>query len=150
MIRRTAGLALGLLCVSSCLMAASLPGFSAQDLVNMDRISDPQPSPDGESIAFVRRQTDMEADKGRTDIWMIDATGANLRRVTKHEASDSSPRWSADGRNIYFLSSRSDSSQVWQVRADGEDLKQVTDLPLDVSGFVLSPDGASLALALDV
>ena len=150
MIRRTAGLALGLLCVSSCLMAASPPGFSAQDLVTMDRISDPQPSPDGESIAFVRRQTDMEADRGRTDIWMIDATGDNLRRVTKHEASDSSPRWSADGRSLYFLSSRSDSSQVWQVRADGADLKQVTDLPLDVSGFVLSPDGASLALALDV
>jgi len=150
MIRRTAGLALGLLCVSSGLMAASLAGFSAQDLVTMDRISDPQPSPDGESIAFVRRQTDLEADRGRTDIWMIDATGANLRRVTKHEASDSSPRWSADGRHLYFLSSRSDSSQVWQVRAGGGDLKQVTDLPLDVSGFVLSPDGASVALALDV
>ena len=68
MIRRTFCLALGLVWVGSCLMAVPLPGFSAQDLVRMDRLSDPQPSPDGESIAFVRRQTDIAADKGRTDI----------------------------------------------------------------------------------
>ena len=150
MIRRISCLALGVLWVGSCLMAAPLPGFSARDLVRMDRISDPQPSPDGESIAFVRRQTDMEADKGRTDIWVIDITGDNLRQLTEHEASDSSPRWSADGASLYFLSSRSGSSQVWQVGADGKDLNQATDVPLEVSGFVLSPDGTSLALALEV
>jgi dipeptidyl aminopeptidase/acylaminoacyl peptidase len=131
-------------------MAVPLPGFSAQDLVRMDRLSDPQPSPDGESIAFVRRQTDIAADKGRTDIWVIASTGDELRHLTEHEASDSSPRWSADGGSLHFLSSRSGSSQVWRVGADGEGLNQVTDLPLDVSGFVLSPDGTSLALALDV
>ncbi|MGB5477508.1 MAG: S9 family peptidase [Thermoanaerobaculia bacterium] len=131
-------------------MAEPLPGFSVQDLVRMDRLSDPQPSPDGESIAFVRRQTDMEADKGRTDIWVIDSTGENLRQVTDREASDSGPRWSADGGSLYFISSRSGSSQVWRVGADGENLNQVTDLPLDISGFVLSPDGTNLVLAMDV
>ena len=150
MIRRTFCLALGLVWVGSCLMAVPLPGFSAQDLVRMDRLSDPRPSPDGRSIAFVRRQTDIEADKGRTHIWVIDRTGDHLRKLTEHEASDSSPRWSADGSSLYFLSSRSGSSQVWRVGADGKDLKQVTEVPLDVSGFVLSPDGTSLALALDV
>ncbi|MGB5293395.1 MAG: S9 family peptidase, partial [Thermoanaerobaculia bacterium] len=150
MIRRTTCLALGLLWVSSCLMAEPLPAFSVQDLVRMDRLSDPQPSPDGESIAFVRRQTDMEADKGRTDIWVIDSTGENLRQVTDREASDSGPRWSADGGSLYFISSRSGSSQVWRVGADGENLNQITDLPLDISGFVLSPDGTNLVLAMDV
>jgi len=150
MIRRTFCLALGLVWVGSCLMAVPLPGFSAQDLVRMDRLSDPRPSPDGRSIAFVRRQTDIEADKGRTHIWVIDRTGDHLRKLTEHEASDSSPRWSADGSSLYFLSSRSGSSQVWRVGADGKDLNQVTEVPLDVSGFVLSPDGTSLALALDV
>ena len=150
MIRRTTCLALALLWVGSHLMAAALPGFSAHELVRMDRISDPQPSPDGSSIAFVRRQTDIEADKGRTDIWLVDRLGDNLRRLTDHEASDSGPRWAADGNSLYFLSSRSGSSQVWRIGSDGEGAKQITDLPLDVNGFVLSPDGASLALALDV
>ncbi len=150
MIRHTTCLALGLLWVTSCLMAEPLPGFSVQDLVRMDRVSDPQPSPDGESIAFVRRQTEMEADKGRTDIWVIDSTGENLRQVTDREASDSGPRWSADGGSLYFLSSRSGSSQVWRVGADGENLTQITDLPLDINGFLLSPDGTNLVLAMDV
>ena len=150
MIRRTTCLALALLWVGSGLIAAKPRGFTAEDLVRMDRISDPQPSPDGSSIAFVRRQTDIEADQGRTDIWLVDNRGADLRRLTDHEASDSSPRWSLDGHNLYFLSSRSDSSQVWRVGSNGEDLKQITDLPLEVNGFVLSPDGTSLALALDV
>ncbi len=150
MIRHTTCLALGLLWVTSCLMAEPLPGFSVQDLVRMDRLSDPQPSPDGESIAFVRRQTEMEADKGRTDIWVIDSTGENLRQVTDREASDSGPRWSADGGSLYFLSSRSGSSQVWRVGADGENLTQITDLPLDINGFLLSPDGTNLVLAMDV
>jgi len=150
MFRWTTCLALGLLWVSSCLMAEPLPGFSVQDLVRMDRLSDPQPSPEGATIAFVRRHTDIEADKGRTDIWVIDSTGGNLRQLTKDEASDSSPRWTADGGSLYFLSSRSGSSQVWRVGADGENLNQITDLPLDISGFVLSPDGTNLVLAMDV
>ena len=100
MIRRTFCLALGLVWAGSCLMAVPLPGFSAQDLVRMDRLSDPRPSPDGRSIAFVRRQTDIEADKGRTHIWVIDRTGDNLRQLTEHDASDSSPRWSADGSSL--------------------------------------------------
>ena len=148
--RRIIHLALALLWVGSSLIAATLPGFSVQELVRMDRISDPQPSPDATTIAFVRRQTDIEADKGRTDIWLTDIDGENLRPVAEHEASDSSPRWSADGESLYFLSSRAGSSQVWRAGADGGEPQQITDLPLDVSGFLLSPDGASLALALDV
>ncbi len=116
----------------------------------MDRLSDPQPSPDGRTVAFVRRQTDMEDDKGRTDVWSIDIDGGNLRRLTEDEAADSSPRWSADGGSLYFLSSRSGSSQVWRVGVGGGAVSQVTDLPLDVGGFVLSPDSTHLALALEV
>ena len=46
------------------------------DLVTMDRLSDPQPSPDGRAIAFVRRVTDMDADKGRTDLWLVNLDGS--------------------------------------------------------------------------
>ena len=90
------------LIVTMVLLFAALPvmadrprPFSARDLVAMERISDPQVAPGGDEIVFVRRTTDFEADKGRTDIWMVGVDGSGLRQLTKDEAGYSSPRWSA-------------------------------------------------------
>ncbi len=124
--------------------------FSVHDMWAMDRISDAQGSPDGKRIAFSLRVTDLEANKGRTDLWLVGADGAGLRRLTTHPAGSNSPRWAPDDRTIYFLSSRSDSSQVWKIAADGGEAEQVTRLPLDVGAFALSPDGRHLAVSLEV
>ena len=124
--------------------------FDVQDLVTMARLSDPQVSPDGRSVAYVLRTTDLESDKGRTDLWMVPVAGGEPRRLTTDPAADSSPRWSPDGTWLYFLSSRSGSPQVWRLPLAGGEAAQVTDLPLDVGGFVLSPDGSRLAVSLDV
>lgn len=131
---------------------ATADGFDVHDLVTLNRISSPTPSPDGTWIAYVVRETDLEADRGRTDIHLIRPDGADRRRVTTHEASDSSPLWSPDGRHLYFLSSRSDSSQVWRIAvgADGAEPVQVTDLSVGVSNLVLSPDGTRMAFSADV
>ncbi|MCK5172499.1 MAG: PD40 domain-containing protein, partial [Planctomycetes bacterium] len=106
--------------------------FSVHDMVAMDRISDAQVSPDGGLIVFVLRKTDLEENKGRTDLWLVGTDGSDLRRLTSHPEGDSNPRWSPDGRYVYFVSSRSDSSQVWRIRVDGGEAEQVTDEPLDV------------------
>jgi dipeptidyl aminopeptidase/acylaminoacyl peptidase len=124
--------------------------FSAHDLVAMERISDPQVAPGGDEIAFVRRTTDFEADRGRTDIWLVGVDGSGLRQLTTHEAGDSSPRWSADGREVFFLSSRSGSSQVWRIPPDGGAAAQVTNLPLDVGSLTVAPDGKRLAISMEV
>ncbi|MDA8016831.1 MAG: S9 family peptidase [Thermoanaerobaculia bacterium] len=131
--------------------ATSTRGLTADDLVRMKRLSDPQPSPDGGWIVYVLRTTDMEADRGRTDLWLVDTAGeVEPRQLTTHPASDSTPRWAPDGGSIYFLSSRGGSSQVWRLPTTGGEAVQTTDLPLDVSGFSLSPDGKHLALSVDV
>ena len=124
--------------------------FTVHDLLAMDRVGDAQASPDGKQVAMAIRVTDMEANKGRPDIWVINADGTGFRRLTNHPAGSSSPRWSPDGQAIYFLSSRSESSQVWKIAVDGGEAEQVTDLPLDVGCFVLSPNGKHLAVALEV
>ncbi len=124
--------------------------FTARDLVTMERLSDPQPSPDGSTIAFVRRSTDMEADKGRTDLWLVGADGSAMRRLTEDPASDSSPRWSTDGRHLYFLSSRSGSSQIWRLDPAQGEPEQVSNLPLDVANLIVGPRGAQLAFTLEV
>ncbi len=124
--------------------------FSIHDMLAMKRISDPQASPDGKTIVFVVRTTDLEANKGRTDLWLVGTDGTGLRRLTSHPTSESNPRWSSNGKLVYFLSTRSDSSQVWQIAVDGGEAEQVTRLPLDVSAFAVSPDGFMLAVAMDV
>ncbi len=124
--------------------------FGARDLVTMERLSDPRPSPDGRWIAFVLRTTDLEADKGRTDLWLIGADGVGLRRLTEAPEADSEPRWSPDGKHLYFLSGRSGSSQIWRLELQGGGVEQVTDLPLDVANLVVGPKGALVAFTAEV
>src|ERR1700739_889052 len=68
--------------------------FDAKDLVMMDRVNDPQLSPDGNSAAFSVRETDYAANKGVTSIWMLDLSHADAQ--PQKLAQGNSPRWSAD------------------------------------------------------
>jgi len=148
--RRPALLFALLVCATALAVAAEPHPFSVQDLIAMDRISDPQVSPDGRRIAFVVSALDLPANKRRADLYLVNADGSGMRRLTSHEAADNSPRWSPDGRSLYFLSTRSGSSQIWRLSLDGGEATAVTKLPLDVGAFLLSPDGAKLAVSLDV
>ncbi len=126
--------------------------FGVRDLLAMDRISSPAIAPDGSQVAFSLRETDLEGDRGRTDIWVQKLDGGDARRLTRHLAGDSSPVWSSDGKTLYFLSSRSGSNQVWSLdpTAESPTPTAVTELPLDVEAFQLSPDGKRLVVALSV
>ena len=129
--------------------AATHP-FSIDDMLAMERISGPCVSPDGRWIAFTLRKTDLEADKGRTDLWLVGADGKGLRRLTTHPESDSGPRWLGDSKTVLFISGRSDSSQVRRIRIDGGEAQQITDQPLDVSNLVVSGDGAYIGFTMEV
>src|SRR5438067_8924086 len=104
--------------------------FTVDDLVRLERITDPQLSPDGRQLAFVQRQTDMDANKGRTSLWLLDLAprSAAPRRLTGGKASDSSPRWSPDGRALYFISTRSGSGQVWRIATSGRSEEHTSEL----------------------
>jgi dipeptidyl aminopeptidase/acylaminoacyl peptidase len=131
---------------------ATQPPLTVEDLVRLKRVSDPQLSPDGRYVAFVLRETDIDANKGRTDIWLLDlhAKNAQPRRLTQNPANDSSPRWAPDGRSLYFLSTRSGRSQVWRLSFEGGESLQVTDYPLDVGSLKVSPSGNRIALSMQV
>ena len=132
--------------------AAEMKALSADDLVRMKRVSDPQISPDGHYLAYVLRETDMEANRGRTDIWLLDLTQKNAtpRRLTQNEANDTSPRWAPDSRTLYFLSTRTGQSQVWRLSLSGGESSRVTEYPLDVSTLKVSPTGDRIAITLEV
>jgi len=137
-------------CSAAVTLAASTHPFSVHDMVAMQRIGDPQLAPDGQRIVFTLRTTDLEADRGRTDLWLVDVDGTGLRRLTTHESGEGNPRWSADGKSVWFLSSRSGSSQVWRIPVDGGEAYEVTDLPLDATSLAVSPDGEKIAVSMEV
>src|SRR5258708_36499384 len=124
--------------------------FTVQDLVRLERISELCVSPDGKRIAYTLRTTEMQANKPRTGIWLLDTRkrGAQPVRLTDIAANAGSAEWSADGNRLYYLSNRSGSNQVWRVAARGDtsrgeaprdDAGQVTHLPLEVGSFRVAP-----------
>ena len=129
---------------------AETRGFTPADLATLARISEPELSPDGRRIVFTLRETDLAADRGRTDLWLQEADGGSPpHRLTSNEENDSAADWAPDGQGIYFLSSRSGSPQVWYLAIAGGEATQVTQLPLDVAGFRVSPRGDRLVVAIE-
>jgi dipeptidyl aminopeptidase/acylaminoacyl peptidase len=126
--------------------------FSVEDMLAMERLSDPQVSPDGRWVAYVVRTTDLEANRGRTDVELapLDGPASAIRRLTTHPDADHSPRWLADGKSLLFLSTRSGSSQVWRLAIGGGEATQVTDFPLDVENLQLFEDGERIAFTMEV
>jgi dipeptidyl aminopeptidase/acylaminoacyl peptidase len=122
--------------------------FSVHDLVRLDRVSDPRVSPDGRHVAYTLRSTDYDANKGVQQLWLLDLASGGTRALTG--TGGHSARWSADSRTLYFLSSRGGSSQVWRLDLGGGEAQAVTQLPLDVGAFALSPAGDRIAVAMDV
>jgi len=128
--------------------AAALKPFTAQDLVTLKRISDPRISPDGKSVMYAQRQTNMAANKGESALWLMDIDGKNARQITAFGAS--SGRFAQDGKAIYFLSGRSGSSQLWRLPLTGGEAQQASNLSLDIGSYVLAPDGKTVALSLAI
>ena len=127
-------------------------GFTVEDLVRLERVGSPALSPDATRVIYTVRSTNMEKNKGNTQLWMLDLRNAAAApvRLTQGEASNTDPEWSSSGDAVYFLSSRSGSSQVWRQPVAGGDALKVTDLPVDVDNFRLSPTGERIALGLGV
>jgi dipeptidyl aminopeptidase/acylaminoacyl peptidase len=123
--------------------------FDAQALWSMRRISSPAVSADGALIAFVVRDTDFEANRGSTDIWLVDRGGGGVRQLTRDPASDVSPVWAPDG-SLLFLSTRSGSSQVWRIDPRGGEAEPVTELGDGVSNLTVSPRGDRIAFTMEV
>ncbi|HWJ35438.1 MAG TPA: S9 family peptidase [Steroidobacteraceae bacterium] len=136
--------------------------FSVQDLVRLERISELAVSPDGKRVAYTSRTTDMDANKGRTAIWLLDTRKRNASavRITDSATNANSAAWSADGRYVYYLSNRGGSSQVWRStarRSDAQgsdaqsgDAQEITNLPLDVGSFRVSPRGTQILVSVEV
>jgi len=136
--------------VASVAPQAAGRAFTYTDMLNANRLSDPRVSPDGTKVVYAVRATEMEANRGVTSLFIQDLTGdAAPRRLAISDQGANTARWGPDGA-LYFLSGQSGTSQVWKTDATGATATQVTNLPLDVNAWRLSPDASKIAVSLAV
>ena len=90
--------------------AAQKRAFTLADLYNVKNVERPQFSPDRKRIAFVVGESFLEKGKTNADIYVMNADGSNIRRLTSDPATDNAPRWSPDGKSLLFVSNRKDGS----------------------------------------
>ncbi|MFZ5638099.1 MAG: prolyl oligopeptidase family serine peptidase [Pseudomonadota bacterium] len=127
-------------------------GLQPRDLATLDRYSSPTLSADGRLLVFAKRSVDFAANKGSSGLWienLVARDAAPPKRLTPEGWNVNSPAFSPDGKTVYFLSAKSGSQQLYAIPAAGGEPRQLTDLPLDVGVFKLSPDGKRVALGME-
>jgi dipeptidyl aminopeptidase/acylaminoacyl peptidase len=126
--------------------------FTAKDMASLDRLSDPRVSPDGRYVLYSVRTMDYPANKAAMSLWIADLkTKMAPRRLKISDGGASSGRWSADGKAIYFSSSRAGGTeQVFRTDVMGETATQVTSAPFDVQAFKVAPNGKTIVVGLAV
>jgi acylaminoacyl-peptidase len=137
-------------------LALSLPAFAAPpalqpaDLFQLQWASDPNISPDGRRIAYVRNHADIMADRYRQNLWLVDADGDNHQPLTTGSENHLQPRWSPDGTRLAYVGNQDGSAQLyvrWLENDREARLAQLTESP---AGLAWSPDGTRLAFTLFV
>ncbi|MEX0879104.1 MAG: S9 family peptidase [Thermoanaerobaculia bacterium] len=144
----------GIGCLAASVLAAQPADrpFSLDDLARLRTVSDPQISPDGARVAYVVASADLEKDRNDSDIWMTGWDGKETVRLTTSKDSESTPRWSPDGRYLAFLSDRGDEAeeeQLWLLPLGGGEAEKLTDVKGGVEDYDWSPDGKRLVLVVN-
>jgi dipeptidyl aminopeptidase/acylaminoacyl peptidase len=115
------------------------------DLFNLQSVSDPQISPDGRKIVYVRRFGDIATDKYYTNLWIVNFDGGDNRPLTTGNRNDSSPRWSPDGGRIVYVSDQDGKGQIYMRWMDTGQTARITNLQFGPSSLAWSPDGKTIA-----
>jgi dipeptidyl aminopeptidase/acylaminoacyl peptidase len=122
------------------------------DLLKFVWIADPQLSPDGSQVAFVRVVANEQKDDYETSVWLVPASGAEAPRPLTSGTRDITPRWAPDGRQLAFVRAierdgRAQPAQIYLLALDGGEARAITDVARGASAPAWSPDGKRIAFA---
>ena len=138
-----------LLCGSILLAGADAPAsWTPELMMQVKRVADVRPSPDGQRTLFTVAEAVMTADKSEYLTQIHLGEQGSSRPLTFAEKSSTSPRWSPDGKRIAFLSARGAKAQIWLLRLDGGEAEPLTEVKGVIEAFAWSPDGRSLAFTM--
>jgi acylaminoacyl-peptidase len=115
--------------------------LAIDDVFNLRLAVDPQISPDGKRVIYVRQFNDIMTDQRHANLWIVNSDGTENRPLTTGNYNDSSPRWSPDGSQIAYISNRDGSPQIYRRWLDSSQTAKLTSLTTPPAGIAWSPDG---------
>jgi dipeptidyl aminopeptidase/acylaminoacyl peptidase len=145
---RSAALSLVLVLVGTGLAHAQAPDrITVDHVIDMTRVASPEISPDGRQVLYAVSELDWSENKRETRLWIAGADGADARPFTSKEG-DGSAQWSPDGRWVSFLRADGDNGgegrQLWLIRTDGGEARQLTKHPTAVRSYEWARDGSRI------
>ena len=124
--------------------------FTGSDLFNLEVATDPQISPDGRTIAYVRKSNDIMTDRARSTIWMVDVTTGQQHPLVAGPGSYFSPRWSKDGTRLAYVAAEGGNPQLYVRWMSSGESARITGLPDSPDSIAWSPDGRRIAYSMFV
>src|SRR5947207_2381864 len=130
--------------------------FTFEDMMALKRISGPQVSPDGKWVLLSAVDVSLQENKKTPHLWLVPVTGGEARQLTSHAAGEDRGRWSPDGHQIIFTSSRDGGSQIWMAGFDSNsgtlagEPRKFTSLSTEADGAIWSPDGKNILFTSEV
>src|SRR5215470_6379271 len=121
--------------------------LTAMDEFQIQLPTDPQISPDGKKIVYVRRFSDATTDKRYSNLWIINADGSDHRPITTGNRNDASPRWSPDGNRLAYLSDADGKQQIYIRWMDTGQTARISNLDQAPDAINWSPDGKMLSFS---
>ncbi|HKW66944.1 MAG TPA: hypothetical protein VJP04_06640, partial [Terriglobales bacterium] len=104
--------------LSCLLLAQARRPFTFEDMMALQRVGEPQVSPDGNWVAFTAIKVDLKANTRTPHLWVVPRAGGDAKQMTSGVSGEDRPRWSPDGKQLAYISSQGGSSQVWVVDFD--------------------------------
>ncbi|MFY0594429.1 S9 family peptidase [Roseivirga sp.] len=120
------------------------------DIFNLEYVSDPQISPDGQKVIYVRNFKDVMTDRNLSNLWIASFDGSSNRPLTTGEQNDRSPKWSHDGQKIVYASNKSGKSEIYLRWMDSGEEMVLVNSEKSPSSITWSPDDRHLAFNMFV
>ncbi|MDH3455843.1 MAG: S9 family peptidase [Gemmatimonadota bacterium] len=146
----TSVITLMLICTAGRVGHAQSRPLDVDAFLSLDRVSDPQVSPDGQSIVYTVTATDLDNNSRSTDLWLTPIDGGASRRISDQRRGGRSGRWSPDGKTVAYVTTRGGTPQIRLHTVATRRSRGVTSLVNGADGIVWSPTGTHLAFVSDV